>query len=206
LSNNVLLGLPLAAALLGEDALPSVALVLGFNSLVLWTLVTASVEWARHGAVSRSALAGTVRSVLTNPVIAGILAGTAFGLTGASLPTVLDEPLRLLAGAAIPLALVALGAGLVQHDVRSRWQVSTGITILKLVACPLVVWGLAVALGLPPLETQVVTLLASVSVGTNVYLMANRFESLQGPVAASLVLSTALSALTTPLMVTLVAA
>jgi hypothetical protein len=48
-SNNVLLGIPLAKVALGEAALPSVALVLVFNSLTLWTLVTVSVEWARHG-------------------------------------------------------------------------------------------------------------------------------------------------------------
>ena len=48
-SNNVLLGLPLAKVALGDAAVPSVALVLVFNALILWTLVTVSVEWALHG-------------------------------------------------------------------------------------------------------------------------------------------------------------
>ena len=48
-SNNVLLGLPLANVALGDAAVPSVALVLVFNALILSTLVTVSVEWARHG-------------------------------------------------------------------------------------------------------------------------------------------------------------
>ena len=48
-SNNVLLGLPLAKVALGDAAVPSVALVLVFNALILWTLVTVSVEWAQHG-------------------------------------------------------------------------------------------------------------------------------------------------------------
>ncbi len=51
-SNNVMLGLPFARVLLGEAAVPAVALVLVFNSLILWTLVTVSVEWARHGEFS----------------------------------------------------------------------------------------------------------------------------------------------------------
>ena len=53
-SNNVLLGIPLAKVTLGEAALPAVSLVLVFNSLVLWTLVTGSVEWARHRDLSLS--------------------------------------------------------------------------------------------------------------------------------------------------------
>ena len=44
-SNNVMLGIPLATITLGEKALPSVALVLVFNALTLWTMVTVSVEW-----------------------------------------------------------------------------------------------------------------------------------------------------------------
>jgi len=80
------------------------------------------------------------------------------------------------------------------------------ISAIKLVVQPLVVWGLALARGLPPLETQVVVLLASIAVGVNVYLMANQFGTLQGPVAGSLLLSTAFSALTTPVLMALTAA
>ena len=71
---------------------------------------------------------------------------------------------------------------------------------------PLVVWGLAVALGLPTMETQVIVLLASIAIGANVYLMSRQFKTLEGPVASSLVLSTGLAALTTPLLMTLVGA
>lgn len=46
-SNNLLLGVPLAKTLLGEASLPAVSLVLVFNSFLLWTLVSVSVEWAR---------------------------------------------------------------------------------------------------------------------------------------------------------------
>jgi malonate transporter len=54
-------------------------------------------------------------------------------------------------------------------------------------------------------ETQAVVLLSSLAVGVNVYLMAREFDTLQGPVATSMVLSTALSALTVPLALALVA-
>jgi predicted permease len=47
-------------------------------------------------------------------------------------------------------------------------------------------------------------LLASISVGVNVYLMARQFNTLHTAVASSLVLSTLLAAFTTPLLLTLV--
>lgn len=205
-SNNVLLGLPLARAALGDAAVPAVAMVLVFNALTLWTLVTVSVEWARHGNLSPRGFARTARGVLTNPIVAAILLGSGFGLAGFSLPPLLASPLALVGQAATPLALVALGMGLAEYGVRDGWRLSLAITAIKLVVQPFVVWILARALGLPPLETRVVVLLASIAVGANVYLMSRHFNVLEGPVATSLVLSTALSALTTPVVLTLLAA
>ncbi|OIP08967.1 MAG: AEC family transporter [Rhodocyclales bacterium CG17_big_fil_post_rev_8_21_14_2_50_68_7] len=205
-SNNVLLGIPLAKATLGEAALPSVALVLVFNALILWTLVTASVEWARHGALSPAGFVKTVRAVATNPIVASILAGTLFGLAGLRVPAPIDAPLAMLGSAAAPLSLVALGMGLAEYGIRADWQTSAAICAFKLVLQPLVVWLLALALGLPKLETQAVVLLAALPVGANVYLMSRQFKTLEGPVAASLVISTALAAATAPIVLTLLGA
>ena len=205
-SNNVLLGLPLARLALGDAAVPSVALVLIFNALILWTLVTVSVEWARHGSLSFSGFAKTLRGVLTNPIVAGILSGALFGLTGWPLPGAVAEPLGLLGQTAAPLALIALGMGLAEYGVRADWRISAAICAVKLLVQPLVVWGLAGLLGLPVMETRVVVLLASIGVGANVYLMSRQFRVLEGPVASSLVLSTGLAALTTPLALTLTGA
>jgi len=202
-SNNVLLGVPLASATLGPETLPAVALVLTFNSLILWTLVSVSVEWARHGASSMRGLGATALSVARNPIVASIVGGTLFGLTGLTLPLVLDCVLRLVGGTASPAALLVLGMGLAHYGFRNEWRAATTITLIKLLLHPAVVWLLAVALGLPALETSVVVLLASLSVGVNVYLMAAQFDTLQGAVAGSLVLSTAAAAMTTPIVLTL---
>jgi len=67
----------------------------------------------------------------------------------------------------------------------------------------LVVWALATLVGLPMMETKVVVLLASLPVGVNVYLMARQYQRLEGTVAASLVMSTVMSALTTPIILVL---
>jgi malonate transporter len=202
-SNNVLLGLPLAKLTLGEAAAPSVALVLVFNSLILWTLVTLSVEWARHGAFTLAGFGKTAVSVARNPIVAAIVTGTLVGLAGWRLPRWIDVALTGLSQLAAPAALLTLGIGLAGYGIRSGWRESVAICALKLVVQPLAVWGLASAIGLPALETSVVVLLASMSVGVNVYLMAAQFDVLQGAVASSLVLSTLLAAATTPIWLSL---
>jgi len=205
-SNNVLLGVPLAKITLGEASVPVVSLVLVFNSLLLWTLVTVSVEWARHRTLSWSAYFQAAKTVITNPVVASILAGTLWGLTGLALPGMIDQTLTLIGQAAIPLSLIALGMGLAEYRIREGWRESTTICALKLGVQPVIVWLLARALTLPALETQAIVMLASLPVGANVYLMSRQFETKGGAIAASLVLSTALGAATTPLLLALATA
>jgi predicted permease len=147
----------------------------------------------------------TVKNVAMNPVIASILIGAAWGWLGLPLPSMADRTLELIGQAAIPLSLIALGMGLGEFGVTEGWRVSSGISFVKLVLHPLAVYALANVLHLPPLETRAVVLLASLPVGANVYLMAREFGSLPGPVAASLVLSTAAAAVTTPIVLGLMA-
>jgi malonate transporter len=204
-SNTVLLGVPIARIALGDAAMPAMSLVIVFNALILWTLVTVSVEWARHRDLSVPGLAKTLRGVLTNPIVGAILGGTAWGLVGPPLPAILDRTLELVGQPAVPLSLIALGMGLAEYGIREGWRVSVAITVLKLAVQPLVVLALARLTGLPELETRVVVMLAALPVGANVYLMSREFNALEGPVASSLLISTALAALTVPLALALVA-
>ncbi len=199
-SNGVLLGIPLAKVTLGDESLPVVSLILIFNSLLLWTLVTVSVEWARNRDLSVAGIGRTAWGVITNPVVAGILLGTVFSFTGLPIPAPIDQTLQLLGQAAVPMSLIVLGMGLVEYGVRDGWRPSLAITAMKLAVFPLIVYLISRGLALPLRELRAVVVLASLPVGANVYLMARQFKTLEGPVAASLVWSTLIAALSTPLL------
>jgi predicted permease len=202
-ANCVMLGLPLTKVALGDAAVPSVALVVVFNALILWTLVTVSMEWALHGSFSLRGFARTARGVLTNPIVASVLCGTLFSLMDWKLPELIDSPLAMLGEAASPMSLIVLGMGLGEYGIRDGIRISAAISAVKLIVQPLITWGLAHLLGLPKLETQAIVLLASMSTGVNVYLMSCQFKVLKGPTASALVLTTLLASVTTPLVLAL---
>jgi predicted permease len=205
-SNNVLLGLPLVKITLGPAAVPSAALIIVFNAFTLWTLVSISIEWAKHGSFTWMGMGKMAFGVITSPLVAGIVFGTLFGLSGLRMPQFLDHALKLLSDVAGPSALLILGMGLVQYGVRSGWQHSLAISFFKLIAFPSVVWALSALLGLSPIETKAIVLLASMSIGANVYLMSIQFQTMQSVIASGMVLSTALAAITTPLFLAAMAA
>ena len=203
-SNNVMLGIPIATLLLGPEALPSVALVLIFNSLILWTLVTISVEWARSGSFSLQAVLKTLVSVVKNPVIIGIICGTTWSLLHTPLPDAIGQPVMMIGSMAAPLSLIALGMSLSHYSIREGLRESYAICLLKLLVQPLVIAAIALAIGLPADEAKVVVLLGSMAVGVNVYLMAQKFGVMQGATATSTLFTTALSSLSTPLFIMLI--
>jgi len=205
-SNNVLLGLPLVKITLGQNAVPSAALVIVFNAFTLWTLVSISIEWAKNSSFTLSGIGKMAFGVITSPLVAGIVFGTLFGLSGLKLPRFADRGLTILSDIAGPSALLILGMGLVQYGVRAGWHHSLGICLHKLIVFPAVVWLLAALLGLPPIETKAIVLLASMSIGANVYLMSMQFQTMQSAVASGMILSTALAAITTPLFLAAMAA
>lgn len=198
-SNSVLLGIPMAQMTLPPRSMPAVSLVLVFNALLLWTLVTVSVEWARHRDLSLAGFGKTARGVVLNPIVASILIGTAWGFTGWHLPTVADRTLDLVAVSAVPMSLIALGMGLAEYGIRTGLRESVAMTALKVLVMPVIVYALARALSLPSAETAAVVLLAAMPTGANAYLMAREFNAIEGPVASSLVISTIAASLTTPL-------
>ncbi len=205
-SNNVMLGIPVALILLGPSSLASVALVLVFNSLILWTLVTVSVEWAQNGSFSLRGIGKTLVSVLRNPIIIGIFTGFAWSfLLHRPVPAFLDSPVSMVAQVAAPLTLITLGMSLSRYQIRKGLRESGAICLLKLILMPGLIWALAYLLHLPRQESQVVVLLGSMAVGINVYLMAQKFQVLQGATATSMLLSTLLSTVTTPLFMILMA-
>jgi malonate transporter and related proteins len=201
-SNIGLTGLAIAKIALGTPAVPVVALLLVFNALTLWTLVSVSVEWSRHGSFSLAGFVQTTLRVLRNPFIVAIVGGTVYGRLGFTLPPVADTALGAIGSIAAPAAMITLGMGLAGFPLSQEWASGLTICALKLVVQPLVVWGLAIALDLPALELRAVVLVASMAVGVNVYLMSVQFRAIQHTIASSIVLSNVFAAFTTPLLLT----
>ena len=202
-SNGVLLGLPLVKMTFGDAAIPSAALVIVFNALILLTVTTVNIEWAKHGHLSLRDIARTARGVLMSPIIFSIILGALFGWAGFSLPESVDIPAGMISQTSTPLALIALGMGLSEYGIGNELRLSSTVCLIKLLVSPFFVWCLAWMLGIPAMETQVVVLLAAVATGASVFLMSRQHKVMEGPIASSLILSTLLAAITIPLILSL---
>jgi len=204
-SNVGLLGLPLAYAMLGEAYITPIATILSVNALILWTLASIGVELSMQtGSFTLKSLWHSMLAVVKNPLIISIFAGALWGLTKLPLPFAIDEPMRMLGNSATPLCLVAVGMGLAEYGVSENFVKGCVLTAGKLIAFPVAVFAAAMLFGLGKIETVAITFVAGLPVGVNVYLMTRIFNCAQGLVANAMLVSTLLSSLSVPLLLTLI--
>ena len=202
-TNTVFVGIPIIKMLLGDQAIPIVAIIVIFNALILWTLATVSIEFVQMGKLSGRSFIKALRNVSKNPIIIGIFTGIAVNYIGLPIPNFINQSTKMVSDMTAPLSLIVLGMGLAEYKIRDQFLITGSICILKLAILPIVTYIVGKLLGLPTLELQVVVLLSSVSIAINCYMMARQFEVLQGPIASSLLISTVLSSVTTPLILSI---
>jgi len=197
--NAVQLGIPMAAALFGEAGLAIHITMVGVHGVMLLTLPTALAELAmarahaqQHGAAPLSqVLLTTVRNTLLHPVVLPIVAGLLWNLTGLGLHPVLDEALKLLGSAVVPVCLVLIGITLKAHGISVQWKAVLPVCLVKLVLMPALIlavahWGF----GLTGVPLAVVVMMAALPVGSNALMFAQRYQVLEAEATASIVIST----------------
>lgn len=184
------MGLPLCLLAFGQQGLALALAWFMLNSIAHFSLGLSMVSGA-----------SLVRELVTNPVVASVLVAVLMVATDATLPPWLFQTLDLLGGLAIPLMLITLGISLSQlrvHDLRTALLMS----VLRLGLGFGVAWGLCEVLGVAGILRGVVILQATMPVAVFNYLFAVRYD--QGPreVAGTVVLSTVLSFVTLPVLLT----
>ncbi|KRW95307.1 AEC family transporter [Paracoccus sp. MKU1] len=199
--NTGFLGVPMLVVLLGERAIGPVLMVLTIDMVVFSTLITLIVTAARQGRVRLSTLWPLLRGIVSNPMIVSMLAGLAWAGLHLPMPGPLDEFLALLGASATPGALFAIGASLAGRAAE-RMGPALWLGFAKLVLHPLAVGIAALAVfGVEPYAAGVMIAAAALPVAGNVYILAQYFGTAVQRVSAAILISTAASIATVPVVI-----
>jgi hypothetical protein len=188
---NSYVALAVVERVAGAPGLASIALVI---SLVV-PLCNVAAVWplARHGGH------GYVRELSRNPLILATVSGLAFNLLGLQLPELATITLQRIGAAALPLGLMAVGAGLRLGALREAPALATALLAIRHLALPAVALVCAFALGLPPVQQAVIVIFAALPTASSAYVLAVRMGGHGAYVAGLVTLSTLLGMLSLPL-------
>lgn len=199
--NTGFLGVPMLVLLLGEAAIGPVLMVLTIDMVVFSTLITLLITGARQGRITWTTLGPLARGIAANPMIGSMLAGLLWARLHLPIPAPIDEFLALLAAAATPGALFAIGASLAGRKAE-RLGPALWLSVAKLALHPLAV-GIAALMLFPvePFAAGVMIAAASLPVAGNVYILAQYFNVAEHRVSSAILISTAVSLATVPAVI-----
>jgi malonate transporter and related proteins len=197
-SNWGYMGFALVPAVLGKAAAaPLIAAGMADLLVIISLALALSALQDHHGADAGTALAGVLARVAKNPMIWSVIAGIAFSAAQAELWGPLDQLVRLLAEAAVPVALFTIGVSLYRPGVRVARTDVFVIAGAKLLVHPYLAALVALYLfRLPQLEVRTLVLAAALPVAGTVFLFAERQGADAERVSAAILVSTALAFLT----------
>jgi malonate transporter len=192
---NSYIGLALAERLGGAQGLAWMAVAIAFcvpvaNVAAVWPL-------ARHGGHS------TLRELARNPLIIATLAGLLANALGVVVPGPLATTLERIGVAALPLGLMAVGAGLAFGALKTAPRLAAALLAIRHAVLPAVAIALAAALALPAGQRAIIVLFAALPTSAAAYVLAARMGGDGGFVAGIVTVSTLLGMAGIPLWLTL---
>jgi hypothetical protein len=179
---NSYVALALAERVAGAPGLAWTALLVSVcvpvcNVAAVWPL-------ARHGGQ------GYLRELVRNPLILATVGGLLFNLLGLRLPELAATTLARIGAAALPLGLMAVGAGLQMGALREGPGLAAGLLAIRHLVLPALAIGLVIAIGLPPAQQAIVVAFAALPTASSAYV---RMGGHGGYVAGLVTVSTLLA-------------
>jgi malonate transporter and related proteins len=191
MTNTAFVALPILHRMYGPPGVLPAAIATLFVALVMFPMSTILLEWQRQGVRSRSWQ--LARKVVLNPLVLSSVLGVAWAITGAPVPKLIDNLLKIFGDALAASALFAIGLGLSFDGVRSNFRPSMMLAVIKLAIMPALVWGFALLLGLDHRFTTSAVVCAAVPTAKTAYILSKETHCEEPLVASTISLTTLLS-------------
>ncbi|WP_066685638.1 AEC family transporter [Christensenella intestinihominis] len=209
-SNSVFIGLPVATAIFGDDALIFALFYYVANTTFMNSL--GFVEIARDGmelSCGGKGVCFTAKDILKKifkpPMIAVIL-GFILVMLGVRLPVFLDSALSYIGGITSPLALMFVGMVLQRTGISCVRKIDRGISwtlVGRYLVSPLVMLGVTACMGLAAFPSEVLTIQMSLPAMVTATIFAEAAGADTEFAARGVAVTTLLSFITIPIYILL---
>ncbi len=188
---NSYIALALSERLGGAQGVAWMALLIALcvplvNVAAVWSL-------ARHGGHAY------LRELLRNPLIISTAAGLLANVLGLKFPDAVATTLQRIGVAALPVGLLAVGAGLKLGGLKRAPGLAAALLGIRHVVLPALAIGFTMAIVLPTEQRLIVVLFSALPTASSAYVLAARMGGDAPYVAGLVTLSTVLGMLSIPL-------
>ncbi|MEI4480928.1 MULTISPECIES: AEC family transporter [unclassified Phyllobacterium] len=192
------MGPPLAILAFGAPAAVPVALIFCFDNIFHFVMSPLMMAISGNDKRSKSELmVGVLKKIFFHPFIIATILGIGAAVAGLTPPLAMTRMIDLLAAAAAPCALFAMGATLALRPLKRVPKELYLIVPLKLLVQPLMIYAMLNLTGdFPPVWIHTAMLMAALPTATNVFVIAQQYGVWVERASSSILATTLFSILT----------
>ena len=193
--NAGFIGIPLAQAIIGEEGVFYIAASVALLNLFQWTYGV-YIMADRKDAIS-------AKTIAKNPVVIAIVIGVVLFVSQIPVPGIVTSTLGYIAGMNTPIAMILMGTYLAKLPLKKLLDKRAyGCVLFRLVIIPAVILLVFWALPIANVDIALAAFLAAATpVGANICVFAQQYDCDYEFSVVTVCLSTLLSVITVPLLV-----
>ena len=191
---NSYIGVAIVLSALGEDGIRHFGILLGVTIPVINVLCVSTMIWfSGEKTLSYRRLGQVIKGIITNPLILGCVGGIIYANLADSFPPYIEGILQLCSFAALPLAMLSVGAALSIGSIRAHFKLSLIASLFKLIVLPAIGYLLLMQFGVAGIALKVGLIYFALPTSTSLYILSSQLNSDTELASAAIALSTILS-------------
>lgn len=191
-----ILGIAFAQNIYGSSGLVPMMIVASIPLFNIFSVIvlmrSANAGETNKGAVIKK----TLKGIVTNPIIIGIVAGIPFALWKVQFPVIIDKGINSVASLSTPLALIAIGGGFSTGAALKKWKPTLVASLIKLGIIPGIFLPAAIWMGFRNEELVALLILTGAPTTVSSYIMAKNMGNDSVLASGIVVMTTLLSSVT----------
>jgi len=191
---NTYVGMAVALTVLGEKGVQYFGILIGILIPIINVMaVTILIWYSKKRDAPQKQLITTLKAIGTNPLFWACMSGMIYARLVGFFPAAIDNTLKLLSFATLPLALMSIGGALTLQTVRQYMGLALTTCLFKLVLLPVIGYFLLKGMQVTGTPFQVSMLFFALPTSTAMYVLSSQLNSDTTLASATIFLSTLLS-------------
>jgi len=190
---NTYVLLALSSAIFGNEGLILSAIILTFT--IPFINILCIIIFALYVNNQKLSFLYLFKSILKNPLIVACIIGGFINFIGLELPIILNNTLKILSEAALPMGLLSVGFGLVIKEINSSKIELLISSIAKLLIMPIFIFAFGKYFALNDMMISVLVLFAILPTAPSSFMLARQLGGDVGLMSSIITIQTLLSGL-----------
>ncbi|MFO7665381.1 MAG: AEC family transporter [Desulfobacterales bacterium] len=188
------IGIAIVLSASGEEGVRHYGILIGFVIPVINVLAVSTLIWFSGESYDfRDRCRITIGAIISNPLIAACVAGVLYSRFIHNFPPFLDNSLRLVSSAAIPLSLLSIGGLLTFKAVKDDYKLSLAAAAIKLIIFPSTGYLFYRIFSVTGVPFGVGMIFFALPTSTAIYILSSQLGSDTKLASAAIMISTILS-------------